>query len=67
MKGKIKFFNNAKGFGFIIPDDGERDIFFHRNDSADGVVFADGDSVTFEIEKSPKGPKAVNVVVGGVV
>jgi CspA family cold shock protein len=62
MKGQIKKIMD-KGFGFIAPEDGGKDIFFHTN-SLVGVQFNDlreGDAVTFEVEDSPKGKNAVNV------
>jgi Cold shock proteins len=61
--GKVKWFNESKGFGFITGDDGS-DVFVHYS-SIDGSGFktlAEGDSVTFEVENGPKGPKAINVV-----
>ena len=59
--GTVKFFNNSKGFGFIVPDDGERDVFVHANGIIDEIK--EGDKVTFEIEESPKGLNAINVRV----
>jgi cold shock protein len=61
--GKVKWFNESKGFGFITGDDG-KDVFVHYS-SIDGNGFktlAEGDSVTFEVENGPKGPKAINVM-----
>ena len=60
MKGKVKFFNNAKGFGFISGEDG-KEYFVHTTGLKDGVSIREGDSVLFEIEQGDKGPKAVNV------
>jgi len=61
--GKVKWFNEAKGFGFITGEDGS-DLFVHYS-SIQGNGFkslVEGDSVSYETEKGPKGPKAVNVV-----
>jgi len=57
--GTVKFFNNAKGFGFITPDDGSKDVFVHKNDL--DVEITEGDKVTYEVEESPKGLNAVNI------
>ena len=62
-KGTVKWFNESKGFGFITSEDGS-DVFVHYS-SIQGNGFktlAEGDSVTFETENGPKGPKAINVV-----
>ncbi|MBZ0155193.1 MAG: cold-shock protein [Alphaproteobacteria bacterium] len=62
-EGTVKWFNDSKGFGFITSNDGT-DVFVHHS-SIQGQGFkslAEGDSVTFDTEKGPKGPKAVNVV-----
>jgi cold shock protein len=61
--GTVKWFNNDKGFGFITPDEGGKDLFVHHS-AIQGSGFrslADGARVTFESEDGPKGPKAVNV------
>ncbi len=52
-----------KGFGFIKPDDGGKDVFFHAQNVVDGLFdeLAEGEKVTFEIEQGPKGPAAQNV------
>ncbi len=58
--GKVKFFNQEKGFGFIAPDDGGDDIFVHITGLA-GDSIRDEDAVEFEIGEGKKGPTAVNV------
>jgi len=60
MKGKVKWFNDRKGFGFIEGSD-EKDIFVHRNSLAEGTYLNDGDEVEYEVGSSDKGPQAVNV------
>ncbi len=57
--GTVKFFNNAKGFGFITPDDNSKDVFVHKNDLIDRIK--DGDKVVYDVEESPKGLNAVKV------
>lgn len=57
--GTVKFFNTEKGFGFITPDDGGKDVFVHKTGTR--VALREGDKVTYEVEQSPKGPNAVNV------
>jgi CspA family cold shock protein len=60
MKGKVKFFNDVKGFGFITGEDGN-DYFFHLTGLVAGVQVTKEDSVSFETEKGEKGLKAVKV------
>jgi CspA family cold shock protein len=62
-QGTVKWFNDSKGFGFITSEDGS-DVFVHHT-SIQGNGFkslAEGDKVSFDVEKGPKGPKATNVV-----
>ena len=58
--GKVKFFNDQKGFGFISPDDGSKDLFVHVSEIQAGTL-NDGDSVEYEIGQGQKGPCAVAV------
>ena len=62
-EGTVKWFNDSKGFGFITPDEGEKDCFVHYSAiQGDGFKsLAEGDRVEFEVGEGPKGPAAENV------
>jgi CspA family cold shock protein len=62
--GTVKWFNDAKGFGFITPDEGTKDLFVHfSNISGDGFKsLAEGARVSFDAREGAKGPEATNVV-----
>ena len=59
-QGTVKWFNEGKGFGFIEPEDGGKDLFFHHSE-IDGLAPNDGDNVEFEVGEGRKGPCAVSV------
>jgi CspA family cold shock protein len=63
--GTVKWFNESKGFGFITPSDGSKDVFVHFSAiAAQGFrTLAEGQEVTFDVENGPKGPQAQNVQV----
>ena len=59
--GTVKFFNISRGYGFITPDDGSKDVFVHQNDLKDKIT--EGDKVSYDVEEGPKGLSAKNVKV----
>lgn len=61
--GTVKWFNDSKGFGFITPDDGSKDVFAHFSAiESDGFrSLSEGQKVTYEVENGPKGPQATNI------
>ena len=63
MNGKVKWFNGAKGYGFIEREDKEKDVFIHVSALRDAGIkgLEDGQALTFDIEEGPKGPNAVNL------
>jgi CspA family cold shock protein len=64
IQGTVKWFNENKGFGFVTPDDGSKDVFVHFSAIQDQgfKTLAEGQRVSFSIENGAKGPSAANVV-----
>ncbi|EIC85414.1 MULTISPECIES: cold shock-like protein CspC [Yersiniaceae] len=64
LTGQVKWFNESKGFGFITPADGSKDVFVHFSAiNSDGFkTLAEGQNVEFTIQDSPRGPSAANVI-----
>ncbi|MBD3209436.1 cold shock domain-containing protein [Candidatus Woesearchaeota archaeon] len=60
MKGKVKFFNEMKGFGFVAGEDG-KEYFVHQSALAPGLALRENDVVVFDPEQGDRGPKAANV------
>ena len=60
QKGKVKFYNTTKRYGFITGDDGT-DYFFHQSGLSDDIYVKDNDNVEFEVEDGDRGQKAVNI------
>ena len=63
-QGKVKWFSDQKGFGFITPDDGSKDVFVHHSDiqGAGYKSLSENDAVEYDVEQGPKGLRAANVV-----
>ena len=61
--GTVKFFNTTRGFGFITPDDGSKDVFVHISAvERSGLGYlTDGQRVSFDVQQDTRGPKAVNL------
>ena len=65
MHGTVKWFNGAKGYGFIEREDKEKDVFIHVSALRDAGMkgLEDGQALTFDVEDGPKGPNAVNLQI----
>jgi CspA family cold shock protein len=63
VKGRVKWFSDQKGYGFITPDDGSKDVFVHHTTiQGDGFkTLREDEQVEFNVEKGPKGPQATDV------
>ncbi|MFN3801436.1 MULTISPECIES: cold-shock protein [Belliella] len=59
LTGTVKFYNDAKGFGFIVDDESQSDVFVHATGLLDKV--AQDDKVTYDVKEGKKGPNAINV------
>ncbi len=61
--GTVKFFNTTRGFGFITPEDGSKDVFVHISavERSDLGYLTEGQKVRFEVQEDRRGPKAVNL------
>ena len=62
MQGTVKFFNQNKGFGFIVPDEGDKDVFVHAS-GLNGTTIRENDKVEFDVQEGQKGLNAVNVEI----
>ncbi|MEL6579263.1 MAG: cold-shock protein [Cyanobacteria bacterium J06621_12] len=60
--GTVKFFNEEKGFGFILQDDGGKDLFVHASEIQGDTTLNEGQKVEYEVGEGRKGPCAVNVM-----
>ena len=66
LNGKVKWFNQTKGYGFISRDDDSKDVFVHSSAVKDAGLtgLAEGEAITFDVEEGAKGPSAVNLQKG---
>ena len=62
IQGTVKFFNESKGFGFITPEAGGKDIFVHIT-QLNGTTISENQTVAFEVQDGRKGPEAINIEI----
>jgi CspA family cold shock protein len=65
MTGTVKWFNDSKGFGFITPEEGGKDIFCHYSALSGARSLQEGQTVEFDVKEGKKGPEAENVRITG--
>lgn len=59
--GTVKWFNESKGYGFITPTNGGKDLFAHIKETVDGAALTEGQQVQFEVTQGQKGPQASKI------
>ncbi len=63
IRGTVKFYNTAKGYGFLVREDGRPDVFVHHTDIRPSVQLTAGQAVTFDVETTYRGLRAVNIAM----